>query len=244
MTKIETIILKGRCATSTCKDFLSNLLSYNKAISHLQPEANAKSYGFPSLINNANTFQTQHFLQMHVDKTKGLQSKWRLWAPWPRGWWEATIVLTGVCLIVRKVIYIQNISTHVREWLSILLHVVLMSINICLRALYIMDNNVGALQTIPLEGATPNSAGEQAGKSFRGSQDAPRLSYANKTRGWWGELSDWTQKMSWGGETIWKGKAASEWVEGGVWVTGTCSWILMQKKDSHEDALRDFGQVA
>lgn len=64
------------------------------------------------------------------------------------------IMLTSVCLIVIKVIYTQNIPTHVREWPSILLHVVLMSVNICLRALYIMDNNVGTLQTILLGVAT------------------------------------------------------------------------------------------
>lgn len=74
-------------------------------------------------------------------------------------------MLTGICcLIVIKVIYTQNIPTHVREWPSILLHVVLMSINICLRALYIMDNNVGALQTIPLGGATRNFTGENKAK--------------------------------------------------------------------------------
>lgn len=56
-------------------------------------------------------------------------------------------MLAGACLRVIKVIYTQHISTHVSNWPSILVHVVLMSINICLRALYIMDNNVGAWQT-------------------------------------------------------------------------------------------------
>lgn len=73
-------------------------------------------------------------------------------------------MLTGICLIVIKVIYTQNIPTHVKEWPSILLHVVLMSINICLRALYIMDNNVGVLQTFPLGGAIQNSTGENRAK--------------------------------------------------------------------------------
>lgn len=161
-------------------------------------------------------------------------------------------MLTGVCLIVIKVIYTQNIPTHVREWPSILLHVVLMSINICLRALYIMDNNVGALQTIPLGGATQNSTGENRAEHLRpewlsfywGQQTL--ISSAMQMRSEPAHSQAENRKFPWGWGHVKRESRAWVCSEGRFNGQGTYSWTVMlsmPRKDSHADGLGDFDQV-
>lgn len=163
----------------------------------------------------------------------------------------ATTMLTSICLIVIKVIYAQNIATHVREWPSILLHVVLMSINICLRALYIMDNNVGALQDILLGGATQNSVRKNIAKqpspagpsSYRVQQ---MLSSSAMQMRWKASpLPSWKQEMPWRVKPFKMGKwgldlftKEAQWTGDLFLDRGT-----VPRKDNHADRLPDFGQV-
>lgn len=151
-------------------------------------------------------------------------------------------MLTSVCQIVIKLIYAQNISTHVTEWPSILLHVVLMPINKCLRALYIMDNNVGALQTIPMGGATQNAAGEKRAEQPRPAGWAllglSRRSAVQLCK-WALEPAHWAQRVLWGSEVIGNGKGSGSFQEGG-WGQETHSWTMTR---CHTDGLGNFGQV-